>query len=106
MARRARLQRLSKLKRLVPIPAAVQALRGQLEKPPQGWQTRWPYPRRQKVCYRRKSDAVKVLLDRNQRLVDTYRGADAFVGYSEFDAINARFGLKGKRRVGTIGHRQ
>jgi hypothetical protein len=68
--------------------------------PPKHWWRRpSPGPR---MCYRTKADALKVFLDVNSDIVENYGGADYKVSPSEFDAINHKYDLKGKRAARTI----
>ncbi len=80
--------------------AAMKLLEGALDAPPRLW-WRTPIPRKQQVCYRTKTDALNVFRNHNQDVIDTYGGEDAPHGPAEFDAINERFNLRGKRRVRT-----
>jgi hypothetical protein len=68
--------------------------------PPKHWWRR-PAPK-QRLCYPTKADALKVFLDVNSDIVENYGGADYAVSPSEFDAINHKYDLKGKRAVKTI----
>lgn len=68
--------------------------------PPQKWWLRpSPAPR---ACYRTKADALKAFLDANRDIVENYGGADYAQSPAEFDAINHKYGLKGKRAARSI----
>lgn len=71
------------------------------ENPPPGW-WRKPAPAQDRRCYRTKGEALKRFLDVNYQIVENYGGADYEVSPSEFDAINHKYDLKGKRAVRTI----
>ncbi len=81
--------------------AAMKMLEGVLDAPPRLW-WRVPQPRKQQVCYRTKTDALNVFRNRNHAVIDRYGGEDAVHRPAEFDVINHRFDLRGKRRVRTI----
>lgn len=51
------------------------------------------------VCFRRKGDAVRKFADRNRDVIDAFGGLFNRGSKGEFDAINERYGLRGKRRV-------
>lgn len=68
--------------------------------PPEGWMRRpTPAPR---PCYPTKADALKAFLDVNSDIVENYGGADYEQSPSEFDSINHKYGLKGKRAARSI----
>ena len=67
--------------------------------PPKWWHRPSPKPR---ACYRTKADALKAFLDTNSDIVENYGGADYEVSPSEFDAINHKYDLKGKRAARSI----
>lgn len=54
------------------------------------------------VCFRRKSDAVRKFADRNRDVIDAFGGLFNKGSKGEFDSVNERYGLKGKRRVVNI----
>lgn len=54
------------------------------------------------VCYSTKRDAVKAFAVANRDVIDAWGGLFKTGSGGEFDAINERYGLKGKRRVTTI----
>lgn len=58
---------------------------------PKGWWNK-PIPPREKVCYRAKSDALRVFLDHNYRIVENYGGPDYHQSPAEFDAVNRKYG--------------
>lgn len=70
---------------------------------PRDW---WaPYPKQpdeQAMCYRTKTDALLAFLAYNWRAVEEWGGLDRADLPSEFDAINAKYGLKGRRQVRTL----
>lgn len=71
-----------------------------LRPPPEGWMRRpVPSPR---PCYQTKADALKAFLDVNSDIVENYGGADYEQSPSEFDSINHKYGLKGKRAARSI----
>src|SRR5512135_787055 len=59
-------------------------------------------PEEDKVCYDTKTKALKAFLDTNYEIIQNYGGADYAVSPSEFDAINHKYGLHGKRAARTI----
>ena len=67
--------------------------------PPKWWHRPSPSPR---ACYRTKADALKAFLDTNSAIVENYGGADYEVSPSEFDSINHKYDLKGKRAARSI----
>jgi hypothetical protein len=65
----------------------------------------WPrrrLPSARKLCYRSKGDALRVFEDWNRRVIENYGGLDVQVSPAEFDAVNARYGLTGKRAARSI----
>lgn len=71
------------------------------ENPPPKW-WRKPAPTRDRPCYRTKIDALRKFLEVNYRIVENYGGADYKVSPSEFDSINHRYDLTGKKACRTI----
>jgi hypothetical protein len=59
-------------------------------------------PEEDRVCYATKTKALKAFLDTNYEIVQNYGGADYAVSPSEFDAINHKYSLAGKRAAKTI----
>ena len=59
-------------------------------------------PSEDRVCYDTKTKALKAFLDTNYEVVQNYGGVDYEVSPSEFDAINHKYGLHGRRAVRTI----
>ena len=59
-------------------------------------------PEEDLVCYSTKTKALKAFLDTNYEVVQNYGGVDYAVSPSEFDAINHKYDLHGKRAVRTI----
>lgn len=87
------------MSRLLPLDRLAR-LRGQLEedfegRPPRFWYRRKP-PRKKRVCYRVKSDALREFLDWNWKIVEEYGGESYPAGCSEFDAVNHKLGLDKK----------
>ena len=68
---------------------------------PDRWWQKKP-PAEDAVCYRTKTDALNKFLTFNWRLVEEWGGPSRDDLPSEFDAINAKYGLKGSRRVTTL----
>jgi len=66
------------------------------------WWHRKP-PREPKVCYPTKTDALNAFREVNWRVIDEWGGIDAEGSGGEFDAVNNRYGLKGKDKVRSIG---
>lgn len=71
----------------------------QTNPPPKWWHRPSVSPR---ACYRTKADALKVFLDTNSDIVENYGGADYEVSPSEFDSINHKYDLAGKRAARSI----
>ena len=59
-------------------------------------------PEEDRVCYDTKTKALKAFLDTNYEIVQNYGGVDYAASPSEFDAINHKYGLRGKRVATTI----
>jgi len=59
-------------------------------------------PEEDLVCYDTKTKALKAFLDTNYEIVQGYGGADYAVSPSEFDAVNHKYSLHGKRAAKTI----
>lgn len=59
-------------------------------------------PEEDRVCYATKTKALKAFLDTNYEIIQNYGGADYAVSPSEFDAINHKYSLHGKRAAKTI----
>ena len=59
-------------------------------------------PEEDRVCYDTKTKALKAFLDTNYEVVQNYGGVDYAASPSEFDAINHKYNLQGKRGVRTI----
>lgn len=68
---------------------------------PDRWWQKKP-PAADAVCYRTKTDALNKFLTFNWRAVEEWGGPGREDLPSEFDAINARYGLKGSRRITTL----
>ena len=72
-----------------------------LSRAPSDWWRR-PIPTEQRRCYLSKADALNVVRDTNRRLIEEWGGMDAVSTGGEFDAINHRYGLRGKDQVKSI----
>lgn len=72
-----------------------------LDRPPQWW--RKPHARRETACYERKAEALHAFLGVNARAVDRAGGLDQVATDGTFDAVNEKYGLKGERKVRTLG---
>ena len=59
-------------------------------------------PEEDRVCYDTKTKALKAFLDTNYEVVQNYGGVDYAASPSEFDAINHKYNLQGKRGARTI----
>ena len=59
-------------------------------------------PAEDRVCYDTKTKALKAFLDTNYEIIQNYGGVDYEVSPSEFDALNHKYNLHGKRAVRTI----
>jgi hypothetical protein len=70
--------------------------------PPNWWRKPLPKGAYGRSCFRTKSDALRVFADYNRDTIDAYGGESAVHRPAEFDAINAFYDLRGKRRVRTI----
>lgn len=55
------------------------------------------------VCYPTKGQAVRAFVSRNQALTNQAGGVDQEQTGGEFDAVNEKRGLRGKRKVKTLG---
>ncbi len=66
-----------------------------LGRAPAGWWNK-PVPKAEKVCYRRKSDALRVFLDHNYRIVEQHGGPNRKESPAEFDAVNHKYGTKAR----------
>ncbi len=55
-----------------------------------------------KVCHRTKRDAARAFIAANDHVIQEWGGLDLESSGGEFDAINERYGLKGKRRARTL----
>lgn len=67
---------------------------------PEGWWRRKVSSER--LCYPTKAEALTAFLQANWELVAHYSGPDHEESPAEFDAINHKYDLKGKRRVRSI----
>lgn len=77
-----------------------EAFERERQNPPAGWWRK--RPKKDQPCYATKSAALAKFLDVNYEIVENYGGADYKVGPSEFDAINRKYDLKGKRAARSI----
>ena len=59
-------------------------------------------PEEDRVCYDTKTKALKAFLDTNYDVIQNYGGADYAVSPSEFDSVNHKYSLHGKRAARTI----
>ena len=59
-------------------------------------------PEEDRVCYETKTKALKAFLDTNYEIVQNYGGVDYGASPSEFDAVNHKYNLRGKRAATTI----
>jgi hypothetical protein len=59
-------------------------------------------PQEDHVCYDTKTKALKAFINTNYEIVQNYGGVDYGVSPSEFDSINHKYGLHGKRAATTI----
>lgn len=59
-------------------------------------------PDEDRVCYDTKTKALKAFLDTNYQIVQNYGGVDYAVSTAEFDSINHKYDLRGKRAATTI----
>jgi hypothetical protein len=75
--------------------------RRNLGRQPRQWWRQRP-PAQDRVCYRTKTDALTAFLDTNYQIVENYGGPSYRVGPSEFDAINHKYSLRGKKAARTI----
>lgn len=62
-----------------------------------------PAPPRPKLCYPTKRKALMEIVDANRALIEQYKGLSNREGAAEFDALNHKYGLKGKHAVHSIG---
>lgn len=74
---------------------------GDLGRAPQGWE-RGPIPRKAKVCHRTKRAALRQFLDENRAITEHWGGADLTSQPSEFDSVNTKYGLDGKKAARSI----
>lgn len=69
-----------------PAPGDLSSAKHSLYAMPDRWWTGKP-PREEKLCYKRKTDAMLMFLDWNQNVVEEYGGATAKGSHGEFDAM-------------------
>jgi hypothetical protein len=81
--------------------AAAWERRGQLAGLPEDWWRKRREPK-ERLCYRTKSEALQAFRDANRHQIEDWGGLDTIASPAEFDAINARYGLKGSRAVRTL----
>lgn len=70
-----------------------------------GMVDRWwepPRPPAPKVCYRSKSAALREFVEANRGIIENYGGITQKESPAEFDAINHKYGLRGKAAVRSI----
>lgn len=68
-----------------------------LDAAPRNWWRR-ARPRRERLCYRKKSDALRLFLDANYETVESYGGAGRQESCEEFDSINHKYSYGFRRR--------
>jgi hypothetical protein len=85
------------------VPAASKANDCKLPEPAQPW-WRGPsvYPSKESVCYPNRRDALRLFRFSNRDLIDRAGGLDQPMTGGEFDSVNERYGLRGRRRVTTL----
>lgn len=81
--------------------AAAWRHRDQLRGLPEDWWRKRREPD-ERLCYRTKSEALQAFRDANRRQIEAWGGLDVTASPAEFDAINARYGLKGSRAVRSL----
>ena len=59
-------------------------------------------PEEDRVCYDTKTKALKAFLDTNYEIVQNYGGVDYEASPAEFDSVNHKHSLHGKRAARTI----
>lgn len=84
-----------------PVRSASGGLAGRLDAMPRAW-WRKPPPKPPGVCYRSKSEALRQFVETNQDIIQNYGGIDYPQSPAEFDAINHKYDLRGKRAARTI----
>ena len=55
------------------------------------------------LCFRTRGALARAFRDENSRLIQLAGGLDLEHGFREFDSVNEAMGLKGRRRVTTLG---
>ena len=68
--------------------------------PPFWWRS--PPPPKPSVCFATKSAALREFVDANRNLIEDAGGIEKGFGPAEFDSINVKYGLRGKRAVRTL----
>jgi len=68
---------------------------------PRRWWDKAP-PKRDKLCYQTKTEALNAFLDTNWQIIENYSGAGNRESPAEFDAVNQKYGLVGKRAARSI----
>ena len=68
---------------------------GALDAAPRNWWRRQP-PKRERLCYRKKSDALRLFLDANVDTVESWGGAGRRESCAEFDSVNHLYSGKGR----------
>jgi hypothetical protein len=58
--------------------------------------------KRDQVCYPTRAEALRSFADANRHAIDRAGGMDQVSSDGAWDAVNERFGLKGKRRVRSV----
>lgn len=79
---------------------ASRSTRHNLGVAPHAWWRR-KAPRTARACYSRKTDALNAFKDQNLDIVERW-GMNRSASGGEFDAVNERYNLRGKKRVKTL----
>lgn len=74
--------------------------RSPLRMPANWW--RQPPPPAPKPCYRSKGAALRQFVEANRDIIEQYSGINHRESPAEFDAINHKYGLRGKHAVRSI----
>lgn len=74
---------------------------GLVEGPADDW-WRGKRERKERLCYRTKTAALQAFRDANHDTIENWGGLDVTASPAEFDAINAKYGLKGRKAVRSL----
>jgi hypothetical protein len=74
---------------------------GLVEGPADDW-WRGKRERKERLCYRTKTAALQAFRDANHDTIETWGGLDVTASPAEFDSINAKYGLKGRKAVRSL----